>query len=154
MTGSAISIGVDGNKSHAISHPGDPVSQPRVSPLRRSSLLHHDAKTHLHQEVHLHQEAHLPPEAQLLHHEARTQLHHEAKAKNTLRVSEKTWESRRIKEEMQEILSPNPLELHKVTNVPTMQGSPSLFLESCLPVGFYSNPNQAHLILIISWLMI
>uniref|UniRef100_A0A8K9XRH3 Glutamate receptor interacting protein 2 n=1 Tax=Oncorhynchus mykiss TaxID=8022 RepID=A0A8K9XRH3_ONCMY len=63
MTGSAISIGVDGNKSHAISHPGDPVSQPR----------------------------------------------------NTLRVSEKTWESRRIKEEMQEILSPNPLELHKVT---------------------------------------
>uniref|UniRef100_A0A8K9V6F5 Glutamate receptor interacting protein 2 n=1 Tax=Oncorhynchus mykiss TaxID=8022 RepID=A0A8K9V6F5_ONCMY len=86
-----------------------------VYPLRRSSLLHHDAKTHLHQEVHLHQEAHLPPEAQLLHHEARTQLHHEAKAKNTLRVSEKTWESRRIKEEMQEILSPNPLELHKVT---------------------------------------
>uniref|UniRef100_A0A8C8HSZ7 PDZ domain-containing protein n=1 Tax=Oncorhynchus tshawytscha TaxID=74940 RepID=A0A8C8HSZ7_ONCTS len=63
MTGSAISIGVDGNKSHAISHPGDPVSQPR----------------------------------------------------NTLRVSEKTWESRRIKEEMQEILSPTPLELHKVT---------------------------------------
>ncbi|XP_029551037.1 glutamate receptor-interacting protein 2 [Salmo trutta] len=115
MTGSAISIGVDGNKSHAVSHPGDPVSQPRVSPLRRSSLLHHDAKTHLHQEVHLHQEAHLPPEAQLLHHEARTQLHHEAKAKNTLRVSEKTWESRRIKEEMQEILSPTPLELHKVT---------------------------------------
>uniref|UniRef100_A0A8C7DWX8 Glutamate receptor interacting protein 2 n=1 Tax=Oncorhynchus kisutch TaxID=8019 RepID=A0A8C7DWX8_ONCKI len=86
-----------------------------VYPLRRSSLLHHDAKTHLHQEVHLHQEAHLPPEAQLLHHEARTQLHHEAKAKNTLRVSEKTWESRRIKEEMQEILSPTPLELHKVT---------------------------------------
>uniref|UniRef100_A0A3P8YU95 PDZ domain-containing protein n=1 Tax=Esox lucius TaxID=8010 RepID=A0A3P8YU95_ESOLU len=35
--------------------------------------------------------------------------------KNTLRVSEKTWESRRIKEEMQEILSPTPLELHKVT---------------------------------------
>uniref|UniRef100_A0A8C7MAD6 Glutamate receptor interacting protein 2 n=1 Tax=Oncorhynchus kisutch TaxID=8019 RepID=A0A8C7MAD6_ONCKI len=53
--------------------------------------------------------------AQLLHHEARTQLHHEARAKNTLRVSEKTWESRRIKEEMQEILSPTPLELHKVT---------------------------------------
>uniref|UniRef100_A0A673YBL1 Glutamate receptor interacting protein 2 n=1 Tax=Salmo trutta TaxID=8032 RepID=A0A673YBL1_SALTR len=47
--------------------------------------------------------------------EARTQLHHEARAKNTLRVSEKTWESRRIKEEMQEILSPTPLELHKVT---------------------------------------
>uniref|UniRef100_A0A673YBQ1 Glutamate receptor interacting protein 2 n=1 Tax=Salmo trutta TaxID=8032 RepID=A0A673YBQ1_SALTR len=95
--------------------------EPRISPLRRSSLLHHDAKTHLHQEAHLHQgahlypEAHLHPEAQLLHHEARTQLHHEARAKNTLRVSEKTWESRRIKEEMQEILSPTPLELHKVT---------------------------------------
>uniref|UniRef100_A0A673YCY7 Glutamate receptor interacting protein 2 n=1 Tax=Salmo trutta TaxID=8032 RepID=A0A673YCY7_SALTR len=67
MTGSAISIGVDGNKSHALPHPGDPVCQPRISPLRRSSLLHHDAKTHL------------------------------------------------IKEEMQEILSPTPLELHKVT---------------------------------------
>uniref|UniRef100_A0A6Q2YLC8 PDZ domain-containing protein n=1 Tax=Esox lucius TaxID=8010 RepID=A0A6Q2YLC8_ESOLU len=61
-------------------------------------------------------ESHLmQPEAHLLHHEARTQLHHEAKTKNTLRVSEKTWESRRIKEEMQEILSPTPLELHKVT---------------------------------------
>uniref|UniRef100_A0A8K9UUW5 Glutamate receptor interacting protein 2b n=1 Tax=Oncorhynchus mykiss TaxID=8022 RepID=A0A8K9UUW5_ONCMY len=77
--------------------------EPRISPLRRSSLQHHDAKTHLHQEAHLHQGAHL------------TQLHHEARAKNTLRVSEKTWESRRIKEEMQEILSPTPLELHKVT---------------------------------------
>uniref|UniRef100_A0A673Y4N2 Glutamate receptor interacting protein 2 n=1 Tax=Salmo trutta TaxID=8032 RepID=A0A673Y4N2_SALTR len=42
MTGSAISIGVDGNKSHALPHPGDPVCQPRISPLRRSSLLHHD----------------------------------------------------------------------------------------------------------------
>uniref|UniRef100_A0A6Q2YVA6 PDZ domain-containing protein n=1 Tax=Esox lucius TaxID=8010 RepID=A0A6Q2YVA6_ESOLU len=62
------------------------------------------------------EESHLmQPEAHLLHHEARTQLHHEAKTKNTLRVSEKTWESRRIKEEMQEILSPTPLELHKVT---------------------------------------
>uniref|UniRef100_A0AAZ3SUX1 PDZ domain-containing protein n=1 Tax=Oncorhynchus tshawytscha TaxID=74940 RepID=A0AAZ3SUX1_ONCTS len=42
MTGSAISIGVDGNKSHGLPHPGDPVSQPRISPLRRSSLQHHD----------------------------------------------------------------------------------------------------------------
>ncbi|KAI1900019.1 hypothetical protein AGOR_G00067900 [Albula goreensis] len=37
------------------------------------------------------------------------------RGRSTLRVSEKTWESRRIKEEMQEILSPTPLELHKVT---------------------------------------
>ncbi|XP_062842439.1 glutamate receptor-interacting protein 2 [Trichomycterus rosablanca] len=42
-------------------------------------------------------------------------LRSEAKSKSTLRMSEKTWESRRIKEEMQEILSPTPLELHKVT---------------------------------------
>ncbi|XP_060765749.1 glutamate receptor-interacting protein 2 [Neoarius graeffei] len=42
-------------------------------------------------------------------------LRNEAKSKSTLRMSEKTWESRRIKEEMQEILSPTPLELHKVT---------------------------------------
>uniref|UniRef100_A0A674MPI4 Glutamate receptor interacting protein 2 n=1 Tax=Takifugu rubripes TaxID=31033 RepID=A0A674MPI4_TAKRU len=31
------------------------------------------------------------------------------------KVSERTWESRRIKEEMQGIVSPTPLELHKVT---------------------------------------
>uniref|UniRef100_A0A671TNR9 Glutamate receptor interacting protein 2 n=1 Tax=Sparus aurata TaxID=8175 RepID=A0A671TNR9_SPAAU len=37
--------------------------------------------------------------------------------KASLRVSERTWESRRIKEEMQGILSPTPLELHKVTVV-------------------------------------
>uniref|UniRef100_A0A8C4ZWY9 Glutamate receptor interacting protein 2 n=1 Tax=Gadus morhua TaxID=8049 RepID=A0A8C4ZWY9_GADMO len=42
-------------------------------------------------------------------------LHQDSKSKASLRVSERTWESRRIKEEMQEILSPNPLELHKVT---------------------------------------
>uniref|UniRef100_A0A8B9RD66 Glutamate receptor interacting protein 2b n=1 Tax=Astyanax mexicanus TaxID=7994 RepID=A0A8B9RD66_ASTMX len=42
-------------------------------------------------------------------------LHNETKSKSTLRMSDKTWESRRIKEEMQEILSPTPLELHKVT---------------------------------------
>lgn len=34
--------------------------------------------------------------------------------RSTLRMSDRTWESRRIKEEMQEILSPTPLELHKV----------------------------------------
>ncbi|XP_067092608.1 glutamate receptor-interacting protein 2 [Osmerus mordax] len=42
-------------------------------------------------------------------------LHPEPKSKASLRMSERTWESRRIKEEMQEILSPTPLELHKVT---------------------------------------
>lgn len=47
-------------------------------------------------------------------------LHNEAKSKSTLRMSEKTWESRRIKEEMQEILSPTPLELHKVSIYPTI----------------------------------
>ncbi|XP_036387832.1 glutamate receptor-interacting protein 2 isoform X2 [Megalops cyprinoides] len=75
MTGSALSLGVDGTKAHS-----EPVSQPGISPLRKAS-----------------------------------HLHSEAKNKGTLRVSEKTWESRRIKEEMQEILSPTPLELHKVT---------------------------------------
>ena len=33
------------------------------------------------------------------------------------------------------------------------QGSPTLFLESCLLVGFCSNPNLAHLILMSSWLI-
>ena len=33
------------------------------------------------------------------------------------------------------------------------QGSPTLFLESSCPVGFRSNPNLVHLILIISWLI-
>uniref|UniRef100_A0A674N6S4 Glutamate receptor interacting protein 2 n=1 Tax=Takifugu rubripes TaxID=31033 RepID=A0A674N6S4_TAKRU len=42
-------------------------------------------------------------------------LPHDPKAKASLRVSERTWESRRIKEEMQGIVSPTPLELHKVT---------------------------------------
>uniref|UniRef100_A0A3P8WE04 Glutamate receptor interacting protein 2 n=1 Tax=Cynoglossus semilaevis TaxID=244447 RepID=A0A3P8WE04_CYNSE len=40
---------------------------------------------------------------------------HSSKPKASLRASERTWESRRIKEEMQGILSPTPLELHKVT---------------------------------------
>ena len=43
-------------------------------------------------------------------------LHPDPKSKASLRMSERTWESRRIKEEMQEILSPTPLELHKVHN--------------------------------------
>ncbi|XP_030633046.1 glutamate receptor-interacting protein 2 [Chanos chanos] len=76
MTGSALSLGVEGSKCH-----GEPLGQAGISPLRKS------------------------PHS----------LHNEAKSKSTLRVSEKTWESRRIKEEMQEILSPTPLELHKVT---------------------------------------
>ena len=33
------------------------------------------------------------------------------------------------------------------------QGSPTLFLESHRPVGFCSNTNLAHLVLIISWLI-
>ncbi|KAL6464859.1 hypothetical protein MHYP_G00271760 [Metynnis hypsauchen] len=75
MTGSALSLGVEGSKAH-----NESLSQPNMSPLRKSP-----------------------------------HLHNEAKSKSTLRMSEKTWESRRIKEEMQEILSPTPLELHKVT---------------------------------------
>uniref|UniRef100_A0A3Q3AUU7 Glutamate receptor interacting protein 2b n=1 Tax=Kryptolebias marmoratus TaxID=37003 RepID=A0A3Q3AUU7_KRYMA len=58
---------------------------------------------HLHLGAHIHQENQSPL------------LHHDQKPKATLRVSERTWESRRIKEEMQGILSPTPLELHKVT---------------------------------------
>ena len=33
------------------------------------------------------------------------------------------------------------------------QDYPTLFLESNRPVGFHSNPNLAHLTLIISWLI-
>ncbi|XP_064161027.1 glutamate receptor-interacting protein 2-like isoform X1 [Anguilla rostrata] len=75
MTGSALSLGMEGPKAHA-----DAGVQARTSPGRRAS-----------------------------------HPHSEAKGRGTLRMSEKTWESRRIKEEMQEILSPTPLELHKVT---------------------------------------
>ncbi|XP_026876009.2 glutamate receptor-interacting protein 2 isoform X3 [Electrophorus electricus] len=75
MTGSALSLGLEGGRCH-----GEAVGQPAASPLRKSA-----------------------------------HLHAEAKSKGTLRMSEKTWESRRIKEEMREILSPTPLELHKVT---------------------------------------
>ncbi|XP_066554412.1 glutamate receptor-interacting protein 2 isoform X1 [Amia ocellicauda] len=75
MTGSALSLGVDGNKPHM-----DSVSVPGLSPLRKATHLNEDGKN-----------------------------------KSSSRGSEKTWESRRIKEEMQEIMSPTPLELHKVT---------------------------------------
>ncbi|KAJ8359046.1 hypothetical protein SKAU_G00155710 [Synaphobranchus kaupii] len=75
MTGSALSLGVEGTKVHP-----EPGVQAGTSPVRKAS-----------------------------------HLHSEAKGRGTLRMSEKTWESRRIKEEMQEILSPTPLELHKVT---------------------------------------
>lgn len=74
MTGSALSLGVEGGKSHC-----EAVSQPHLSPLRKPPLLLNETKN-----------------------------------KSTLRMSEKTWESRRIKEEIQDILSPTPLELHKV----------------------------------------
>uniref|UniRef100_A0A8C2EP30 Glutamate receptor interacting protein 2b n=1 Tax=Cyprinus carpio TaxID=7962 RepID=A0A8C2EP30_CYPCA len=74
MTGSALSLGVEGGKAH-----GETVSQPHLSPLRKAP-----------------------------------HLLNETKNKSTLRMSEKTWESRRIKEEIQDILSPTPLELHKV----------------------------------------
>uniref|UniRef100_A0A3Q2PAW4 Glutamate receptor interacting protein 2 n=1 Tax=Fundulus heteroclitus TaxID=8078 RepID=A0A3Q2PAW4_FUNHE len=60
-------------------------------------------EAHLHHGAHIHQETQSPL------------LHHDQKLKAPLRVSERTWESRRIKEEMQGILSPTPLELHKVT---------------------------------------
>ncbi|KAL3978533.1 steroid 17alpha-monooxygenase / 17alpha-hydroxyprogesterone deacetylase [Sarotherodon galilaeus] len=98
MTGTAISLGVDGvNKP-----PSEPIlTHSRMSPLRRNSLLH-QGNLH-HQGTHLHQDIQSPL------------LHHEPKSKASLRVSERTWESRRIKEEMQGILSPTPLELHKVT---------------------------------------
>uniref|UniRef100_A0A8C2JZG4 Glutamate receptor interacting protein 2b n=1 Tax=Cyprinus carpio TaxID=7962 RepID=A0A8C2JZG4_CYPCA len=75
MTGSALSLGVEGGKAH-----GETVNQPHLSPLRKAP-----------------------------------HLVNETKNKSTLRMSEKTWESRRIKEEIQDILSPTPLELHKVT---------------------------------------
>uniref|UniRef100_A0A8C4GTE4 Glutamate receptor interacting protein 2b n=1 Tax=Dicentrarchus labrax TaxID=13489 RepID=A0A8C4GTE4_DICLA len=74
----------------------------------QSELLR-EIEAHLHHEAHLHQGAHIHQDNQS------PLLHHEPKPKASLRVSERTWESRRIKEEMQGILSPTPLELHKVT---------------------------------------
>uniref|UniRef100_A0AAV2M4L6 PDZ domain-containing protein n=1 Tax=Knipowitschia caucasica TaxID=637954 RepID=A0AAV2M4L6_KNICA len=128
MTGTAISLGVDGSKA-----PPEPLlSHSRLSPLRRNSLLHQGALLHLHDQAHLLEEAHLHEDGLLsdplylqdgmlhqgshLRQEAQSPLHfQDPKAKASLRVSERTWESRRIKEEMQGIISPTPLELHKVT---------------------------------------
>lgn len=75
---------------------------------------------HLHQEALFNHEAHLHQGA-LLHQDNQSPLlHHEPKSKASLRVSERTWESRRIKEEMQGIVSPTPLELHKVSPGPLL----------------------------------
>uniref|UniRef100_A0A087XT31 Glutamate receptor interacting protein 2 n=1 Tax=Poecilia formosa TaxID=48698 RepID=A0A087XT31_POEFO len=89
MTGTAISLGVEG------------ANKPPDSHLHDEAHFNHEA--HLHHGAHIHQENQSPL------------LHHDPKLKASLRVSERTWESRRIKEEMQGILSPTPLELHKVT---------------------------------------
>lgn len=70
---------------------------------------------HLHQEAHFNHEAHLHQGAHIHQDNQSPLMHHEPKPKASLRVSERTWESRRIKEEMQGILSPTPLELHKVS---------------------------------------
>ncbi|XP_057702767.1 glutamate receptor-interacting protein 2-like isoform X3 [Corythoichthys intestinalis] len=120
MTGTAISLGVEGaNKQESI------MSHGRMSPLRRNSLLHQGAhlqeELQLHEdedallEVHFHPDELLHPGARLLQNSLSPSGHHEPKSKASLRVSERTWESRRIKEEMQGLLSPTPLELHKVT---------------------------------------
>lgn len=74
-----------------------------------------DPDVHLHPELHFNQEAHLHPGAHLHPDGQPPPLQHEPKAKASLRVSERTWESRRIKEEMLGIVSPTPLELHKVS---------------------------------------
>lgn len=65
MTGTAISLGVDGVSKP----PAEPIlGHSRMSPLRRNSLLHQGnllhQTTHLHQGGHLHEEAHLHDEAQ------------------------------------------------------------------------------------------
>uniref|UniRef100_A0AAY4B517 PDZ domain-containing protein n=1 Tax=Denticeps clupeoides TaxID=299321 RepID=A0AAY4B517_9TELE len=67
MTGSALSLDVEGHKTH-----GEPLNHPGLSPLKKSSHMHNESRN-------------------------------------------KTWESQRIKEEMQEILSLTPLQLHEVT---------------------------------------
>lgn len=73
--------------------------------------LHSDSHLEAHFNQDLHQGAHIHQE------DLSPLLHHESKPKASLRVSERTWESRRIKEEMQGILSPTPLELHKVSHM-------------------------------------
>lgn len=82
-----------------------------------SPSLASDHEAHLHHQGALYNhEAHLHHQGALLHQDNQAPLlHYEAKAKASLRVSERTWESRRIKEEMQGIVSPTPLELHKVS---------------------------------------
>ncbi|MBN3283493.1 GRIP2 protein, partial [Polyodon spathula] len=80
MTGSTLSLGVDGNKLHV-----DSVSQTRLSPRRKGAILLHDDENR--------------------------------KSKGLRSGAEKSWETQRIKDEMQEIMSPTPLELHKVTVV-------------------------------------
>ncbi|XP_039627063.1 glutamate receptor-interacting protein 2 isoform X3 [Polypterus senegalus] len=102
MTGSTISLGVDGNKTHVSS-----VGQPGMSPLRKgTSILHEDGKT-----------------------------------KTLGRGVDKSWEVRRIKEEIQEIMSPTPLELHKVTIVKDSEGDDFGFSVSdgFLEKGVYVN---------------
>uniref|UniRef100_A0A8D3DWN1 Glutamate receptor interacting protein 2 n=1 Tax=Scophthalmus maximus TaxID=52904 RepID=A0A8D3DWN1_SCOMX len=87
------------------------------------------------EDIHFSQEAHL-------HHDHQSPLlHHEPKSKASLRVSERTWESRRIKEEMQGILSPTPLELHKVTVIKDPEGDDFGFSVSdgFLEKGVYVN---------------
>lgn len=89
----------------------------RLCPLLDSLSLASDHEAHLHYQGALYNhEAHLHHPGALLHQDNQAPLlHYEAKAKASLRVSERTWESRRIKEEMQGIVSPTPLELHKVS---------------------------------------
>ncbi|XP_061689480.1 glutamate receptor-interacting protein 2 [Syngnathoides biaculeatus] len=116
MTGTAITLGVEDVNKPAT----DPVlSHGRKSPLRRNALLRQGAPLHDHQDARLQVQFHAD---ELLHsgpHLFQDSLsppaHPEPKSKASLRVSERTWESRRIKEEMQGLLSPTPLELHKVT---------------------------------------
>ncbi|RXM96619.1 Glutamate receptor-interacting protein 2 [Acipenser ruthenus] len=80
MTGSTLSLGIDGNKSHI-----DSVSQTGLSPRRKGAILLHDEE--------------------------------KRKSRSSGSGAEKSWETRRVKDEMQEIMSPTPLELHKVTVV-------------------------------------
>ncbi|MGH0164877.1 UNVERIFIED_CONTAM: hypothetical protein FKN15_071345 [Acipenser sinensis] len=80
MTGSTLSLGIDGNKSHI-----DSVSQTGLSPRRKGAILLHDEE--------------------------------KRKIRSSGSGAEKSWETRRVKDEMQEIMSPTPLELHKVTVV-------------------------------------
>lgn len=83
--------------------------------LMSASAILFDLDVHLHQELHFNHESHLLQGAHL-HQDGQSHiLQHEPKPKASLRVSERTWESRRIKEEMQGIVSPTPLELHKVS---------------------------------------